>query len=100
MLQNYGQALVEHEVEGIMICANDEVATPKVRPPMADRLDQADQLLFIRSEFQMTGHKRLAEEHEGTRALMEDHPKARPRCIAVHCEWLVEVWEMQDWGGG
>lgn len=60
-----------------MIYADDEVAAPKVRPPMVDHLDQADRLLFICGEFQMTGRKWSSKEGEGTRALMEDHPKAR-----------------------
>jgi hypothetical protein len=57
VLQNHGQALVDHELEGIMICADDEVMAPKVQPPMVNHLDQSDQLLFIHGEFQMASHK-------------------------------------------
>lgn len=39
MLRHGGETLIEHVLEGVLICA-DEAAAPKVRPPVVHHLNE------------------------------------------------------------
>lgn len=44
------QALVEEEFEAIVVRSHQEASAPEVWAPMADGVDEADELLFVGSE--------------------------------------------------
>lgn len=100
MLRNRGQALIEHELEGVVVYADGEVAPLEVRPPVAHGQDEPDQLVFVGSEFVMTCRERVTEEHEGVVPLVKHRPEPRDGCITVHQERFVEVRELKNRGSG
>ena len=58
MLRHGGEALVQQELEAVMIRADQKVTPPQVWPPVADGLDEPDQLTFISRELEMTCSER------------------------------------------
>jgi len=77
MLWNRGEALIQHVLQRKMIGTNDETMTPKVGSPVPDRLNQADELALISSHLQVARREGLAEEGQGSGALMQDGTKPR-----------------------
>ena len=47
VLRDCGEALVEEELEGVVVGANDERAPPEIRPPMPDSLYQPDEFTLV-----------------------------------------------------
>lgn len=98
MLWNCGEPLVEQELEAVMVRAHQELPTPKIRAPVAHCLDQANELTLVRRQLGMAGSNLATEESNGADALIQDRPKPRPRCVALHDEGSHEVWKLQDRG--
>jgi hypothetical protein len=59
---------------------------------MADDLDEPDQLPLVCGELQVMGHDRPTEEGNRPGTLMQDHPNARARRVAIDNEGLGEIW--------
>lgn len=91
MLGNRGESLVQHEFEGVVVRSDDEVPTPQIGMPMADGLDQPNQLAFIGSKLEIARRKRSAEEGKCAVALMKHSPEAGAGRIAINHERLGEV---------
>jgi hypothetical protein len=66
VLRDRGEALVEEVFEAIVVRLNDEAPPLEVRPPVPDRLNQADELALI-------GCQRLVTRSDGT---------------AEECQWV------------
>jgi hypothetical protein len=87
MLWNCRESLVQEVLQAEVVCAHDEFA----RPPMANGLDQANQLALLGGEFGMMRRHDPTEESHGPVILMQDRAHARARCAAVDDEGAVEV---------
>jgi hypothetical protein len=72
MLGDSRQSLVHQVLEAVVVGLDDEVAAPKVRPPMADDVHQADQLALVRREGAVPGCHRAAEERDRV-AVLDQH---------------------------
>ena len=88
VLRNGRQALVQEELEAVMVSANKEVAAPQIRAPVAHSLHQTDELLLISRELEMARGERPAEECERASTLVENGAKPHAGCVAVHHESL------------
>ena len=97
MLWNCRKPLVEHELEDVVISLDDEGTPPKIRAPMADRLDEADELALVRSRFEVPSRKGPTKERDGVPILMKDSSEAGAGRVAVDDECGVEVREMEHW---
>jgi hypothetical protein len=62
MLWDRGQALVEQVFQAIVIGLDDELPTPKIRPPVSHYLDEADELALVGRESAMSRSDGSAEE--------------------------------------
>ncbi|KAJ1276155.1 hypothetical protein BS78_05G192500 [Paspalum vaginatum] len=96
MLRNRGQALIEEELQAIVVGADDEGAPPEIGAPVAHSLHQADQLALVRRQLEVAASKRPAEEGEGSRALVENGAEPHAGRIAVDDEGPVEVRHLED----
>jgi hypothetical protein len=47
MLRKRREPLVQQVLEAVVVGFDDEPASPKVRPPVSDRQDEADELPFV-----------------------------------------------------
>lgn len=66
MLWNSGETLIQEEAQAAVVGADEEAA------PMADRLDEANQLAFVGSELGVARCSQLAEECHQVGALMKN----------------------------
>jgi hypothetical protein len=57
-----------------MICADNEMASPQVRPPMAHHLYQSNKLPFICCKFEVASSEPSTEEGEGAVTLVLKGP--------------------------
>jgi hypothetical protein len=64
MLGNHHEPLVEQVLEAVMIGLDDEPATLKVRPPVPNRLNKADELTLIGSKGVVAGRHGPAVERK------------------------------------
>jgi hypothetical protein len=64
MLRDHGEPLVQQEFETVVISTHDEAAAPQIRAPMADGVDEPDQLPLIRGERAVAWRDLPAEECE------------------------------------
>jgi hypothetical protein len=55
VLRYGGEALVQQELEAVVIHVNAEGSPPQIGPPVAHGLDQPDELALVRRELVMTG---------------------------------------------
>lgn len=83
-----------------MISSDAERPCPEVRSPVADGLNQLDELPFIGCQFGVSGSDRMAEEGDRALALVEDIAKTRAGGITLNENLAVEVGQMQDRAGG
>ena len=60
-----------------MVSADGEMTTPQIGPPMAHRLNQADQLPLISGKLEVPHRKGAAEERHRSRVLVKDDAEAR-----------------------
>lgn len=72
VLRDGGEALIEHELERVVVRAHDERPPPHVRAPVANSLHQADQLPLIGRHFKVTRGEGSAEEGDRSGALMKN----------------------------
>jgi hypothetical protein len=84
------QSLVEDEVQAAMVGANDKAATLEIRPPMAHRLNQPNELSLICGQFRVARCDGLAEECDSAGALMENRAEAGAGGVALDNELAVE----------
>jgi len=70
MLWYGGQPLIEQEVQCVVVGADFEGGTPKIRLLVTHDLYKADQLPLISCHFQVACNKGATEESNGTVALM------------------------------
>jgi hypothetical protein len=70
MLWDHGEALVQHELERIMVHSHDEGMSPQIQPPMAHGLDQADEFVLIGSNLHVPRREGPAEERQWPVALV------------------------------
>jgi hypothetical protein len=76
MLRDRREALIEQELQ-VVVIGFDEEATPlEVRPPIANGLDQADELAFVGGEGAVSWRYRPAEERHRVALLDEDRAEA------------------------
>jgi hypothetical protein len=62
VLWNRHKALIEEVHEAAVVGLDDEATPPQVRAPVVDRLDQADELAFIRGKGSVSWRNGPAEE--------------------------------------
>jgi hypothetical protein len=93
VLQNRGEALVEQVLETIVVRLDGETPPPKVWPPVANGLDQADELPLISCEGAVTWSHRPTEESDGVALLDEHRAEAVRRSVALYDKLLGEVRE-------
>jgi hypothetical protein len=72
------------------------MTTPQIGPPMAHRLNQADQLPLISGKLEVPHRKGAAEERHRSRVLVKDDAEARTGGVTVHDEGLLEVRHLKD----
>jgi len=70
VLRNRRQALVQHELEGVVIGADDEGAPPQIWSPMVNGLDEPNKLALVSRRLEVPGCKGATEECNGTPLLM------------------------------
>lgn len=95
VLRHCREPLVEQVLEAVVVRPGHEVPPPEIRPPVAYRLHEPNQLAFIHGELEVPSSEGSAEEGEGSRALVEDDAKPRTRSITVHDKDSVKVWHLQ-----
>jgi hypothetical protein len=96
VLRHCRQSLVEEVLQAVVVSADGEMTTPKIGPPMAHRLNQADQLPLVSGKLEVLRRKGTAEERHRSRALVKDGAEARTGGVAVHDEGLLEVRHLKD----
>ena len=96
MLRHSREALVQQELEAVVIRANAECPPPHIWPPVAHSLHQADELPLVCRQLVMASGKGTAEESQRPLSLMQDGAETDTGCIAVHDEQLVEVRHLED----
>lgn len=70
MLGDCREALIQHELQGIVVSAYQEGVSPEIRSSVSNSLDQANELAFIRGHLEVTLGELLAEERNGSLALV------------------------------
>ena len=95
MLRNCCQSLVEDELQGLVVGADDERTNPKIRAPVANCLGQPNQFPFISCKATMAWRERAAEEGDRPAVLMEHRANARSRGIALNDKAPGEVGKSQ-----
>ena len=70
MLRNGGEALIQEKLQAVVVSADQEVAPPQVRAPMADSLHQSNKLPFVCRKLEVARGERSAEESEGPGTLV------------------------------
>ena len=83
--------MIQHELERIVVCPDGEVSAAEVGTPVANRLDEPNQLGFVCGELEMSSRERTTEEGTGAIALMQDRAEARARRVVVHREGVGEI---------
>jgi len=78
-----------------VVGADEEVVSPKIGPPVAHCLNQADQLPLVGCQLEVASGEGSAEEGEGSDVLMKDRAKPRARRITVHHELSVEIGHLE-----
>ena len=76
MLWDRCKPLVQQEHQTVVISLHREAAAPEVRAPMADCVDETDELPFVGGEGAVTGSHQAAEVGDGVFVLDEHRPKA------------------------
>jgi len=66
-----------------VVGADEEVVSPKIGPPVAHCMNQADQLPLVGCQLEVASGEGSAEEGEGSDVLMKDRAKPRARRITV-----------------
>jgi len=74
-----------------MIRPHSKGTAPEIGPPMANCLDETNQLPLIGWKLGMVGRHSAAEEGHRTISLVEDCTKTSPGRVTVNDEALVEV---------
>ena len=69
MLRDRGEALVEEELEAVMIRSDGEAATPEVWAPVAYGVYEADELALVGGEGTVSRRDGPAEEGDGVLVL-------------------------------
>ena len=72
VLRDHQQALVQKELQAVVVNTDQKMAPPQVRTLVAHSLHQADELPFIRRKLEMARSEWSAEKCEGTDALVRD----------------------------
>jgi hypothetical protein len=96
VLRDGGQALVQQVLQVVVVCLDEEAATPEVRPPVSYNVDQADELPFVRGKGVVTGCHRSTEEGDRVPFLNEHRPKTMGQGVALDDKGLGEVWHGKD----
>ena len=86
VLRNGRQALVQEELQVVMVSANKEVAPPQIWALVAHSLHQPDELPLVSHELEMARGERPAEERERSHTLVENGAKPHVGHVAVHHE--------------
>ena len=94
MLRHGGEALVQQELQVVVVRAHTERPAPEVRPPVTHCLDKSDQLALISGELVVARGERATEEREGPLALVKNGTEPDAGGVAVHHEGLGEVWHL------
>jgi hypothetical protein len=98
VLRDRRKALVEEELQAVVVSADDERSTPQVRPLVADDMDQPNELALISYQGAMAWRDRPAKGGDRVLILEKDRPKAMGGCVALDDEPLGEVRQRQHGG--
>ena len=96
MLRHCRQPLVQQVLQAIVVRANLERAPPKIGTPMAHGLYQANELLLVRRELEVTSGEGPAEVGERPLTLVKHGAEPHPGGIAVDDERPCEVRHLED----
>jgi hypothetical protein len=78
VLRDGGEVLVQQELEAVVVHTHMERPTPKVRSPVAHRLDQPDKLALVCHELVMASGEGAAEEGQRPSPWWRTAPKPMP----------------------
>ena len=67
---NHGEALVEEELQAVVVGADAEAAALKIRPPVSYSLNETDQLTLVGRQLVVAGGKWPAKEGQGPSPLV------------------------------
>jgi hypothetical protein len=85
VLGNGRQALIKQVFETEVVCLDHERAAPKIRSPVADYLDQPDELLFVGRQLGMAWRELLAVEDNRARAALNGEVLIKVRELDYRC---------------
>jgi hypothetical protein len=77
VLRHGRKALIQEELQTVVISPDEEAAAPEVRPPMPHCLDQPDELPLVGRQLAMARSKWPAEEGQGAGPLVQYRAKTR-----------------------
>ena len=80
-----------------MVGANCEWPAPKIRSPMMDCFDKANQFSFIGRQFGMLRSHRPPKESKSTVTLMKNSTKPGAGRITVNHKFLGKIRQLQQW---
>ena len=100
VLQDRGEALVEGELEDVMIRPDGKTAAPEVWAPVAYGVYKADELALVGGEGTVSRRDGPTEEGNGVLVLEQHRAKPVRRGVAFNDEWPREVRECKNRGRG
>jgi hypothetical protein len=90
VLWDRGYALIDQELEVVVVQADEERPAPKVRPPVANSLNKADEFTLVSRQLGMLTRNQSIEECHHTVALMYYGVESGARSVTLDNEFLVE----------
>jgi hypothetical protein len=72
VLRHGGEALIQQELEAIVVGPYNEMASLEVWAPMSYYLNHPDELSLVRDQLEVACCERSTKEREGSPALMKD----------------------------
>lgn len=98
VLRDHRKALVEEELEAIVVHSHQKTVAPEVWASMAGGVNEADELSFIGGERTVMSHDRPVEVGNRVLVLDEHRPEAEGQGVAFDDKCLGKVGQHQDRG--
>ena len=92
VLRDRGEALVEEELQAVVVRMHGEATSPQVRAPVSNGVDETDELSLVRGEGAMPWGHRSTEVSDGVLVLDQHSPEAVGGRVALDDEQPCEVW--------
>ena len=95
VLRDRCKALVEEELQAIVVSPDGEAPAPEVRPPMPDGVNEADQFPLVSGERPVPRRGGAAEVGDGVFVLQQHRVEAMRQGVTLHHEGPGEVGQRQ-----